>query len=178
MSDKQDYVSEKSNCLNRETSPKSKVRYAVVGLGYIAQVAVLPAFAHAKENSELVALVSGDAMKLKKLARKYKISTTYSYEQYADCLASREVASSLCELREHCFVPPRLRLSALPSTALSSVSHRNIVFLKRPMVGLAKWFDPMAGKVYGMFYQNDSPYLFDSSRFAKAFGFTGTPMAQ
>jgi predicted dehydrogenase len=37
---------------------KDKVRYAVVGLGYIAQIAVLPAFAHATENSELTALVS------------------------------------------------------------------------------------------------------------------------
>ena len=56
------YASEESNRLNPESSPKNKVRYAVVGLGYIAQVAVLPAFAHAKENSELVALVSGDAI--------------------------------------------------------------------------------------------------------------------
>jgi predicted dehydrogenase len=43
-----------------------KVRYAVVGLGYIAQIAVLPAFAKAK-NSELVALVSDDPKKLAKL---------------------------------------------------------------------------------------------------------------
>src|SRR5688572_20424432 len=35
------------------------VRYAVVGLGHIAQVAVLPAFARAR-RSRLVALVSGD----------------------------------------------------------------------------------------------------------------------
>jgi predicted dehydrogenase len=68
-----------------------KIRYAVVGLGYISQVAVLPGFANAKENSELVALVSGDAVKLKSLARKYKVSTTYSYEQYADCLESGNV---------------------------------------------------------------------------------------
>ena len=33
-----------------------KIRYAVVGLGHIAQVAVLPAFAHASANSELAAL--------------------------------------------------------------------------------------------------------------------------
>jgi hypothetical protein len=26
-----------------------------------------------------------------------------------------------------------------------------------------------------MLYQNDSPYLFDSSKFAREFGFTGTP---
>ena len=36
-----------------------KVRYAVVGLGHIAQVAVLPAFKSAG-NSELVAIVSGE----------------------------------------------------------------------------------------------------------------------
>lgn len=36
---------------------KPKIRYAVVGLGYIAQAAVLPAFAKVKD-SELVALVS------------------------------------------------------------------------------------------------------------------------
>src|SRR6187431_1007045 len=46
-----------------------RVRYAVVGLGYIAQVAVLPSFMHARRNSELTALVSDDPVKLKKLAR-------------------------------------------------------------------------------------------------------------
>lgn len=46
---------------------KRKIRYAVVGLGYIAQVAVLPAFAHAAGNSELAALVSDDPEKLAKL---------------------------------------------------------------------------------------------------------------
>ena len=28
-----------------------------------------------------------------------------------------------------------------------------------------------------MLYQNDSPYLFDSSKFAREFGFAGTPYA-
>ena len=36
---------------------KKKIRYAVVGLGHIAQTAVLPAFEHA-ENSELATLVT------------------------------------------------------------------------------------------------------------------------
>src|SRR6476646_4960150 len=50
----------------QDASPATgkKVRYAVVGLGYISQVAVLPAFQHTRENSELVALVSGDATML------------------------------------------------------------------------------------------------------------------
>jgi len=70
------------------TPSSRKIRYAVVGLGYIAQAAVLPAFAHAEENSELAALVSGDPGKLKAVAKRYKVKKTYNYQQYADCLAS------------------------------------------------------------------------------------------
>jgi predicted dehydrogenase len=75
----------------REVVATKKIRYAVVGLGYISQVAVLPGFAHAEENSELVALVSGDADKLKSLAKKYKVPRRYTYEQFGDCLQSGDV---------------------------------------------------------------------------------------
>src|SRR4051812_18880926 len=67
--------------------PPGPVRYAVVGMGHIAQVAVLPAFAHARRNSRLVALVSDDRAKLAALARKYQIDRTYSYDQYEECLS-------------------------------------------------------------------------------------------
>lgn len=73
-----------------KAAPKRKIRYAVVGLGYIAQVAVLPAFANAK-NSELVALVSDDDVKLKKLGRKYKVPLTFSYQDYYRCIESGDV---------------------------------------------------------------------------------------
>jgi len=62
------------------------VRYAVVGLGHIAQVAVLPAFAHARHNSVLAALVSDDARKRRTLGRRYGVSNTYSYDEYEACL--------------------------------------------------------------------------------------------
>lgn len=65
-----------------------KIKYAVVGLGYISQAAILPAFAHAQENSELAALVSGDPGKRKALAKRYRVPYTYTYEEYSDCLAS------------------------------------------------------------------------------------------
>jgi glucose-fructose oxidoreductase len=58
------------------------IRYAVVGLGHIAQVAVLPAFAHAASNSQLTALVSGDPRKLKTLSARYRVPYTYSYAQF------------------------------------------------------------------------------------------------
>ncbi len=40
------------------------------------------------------------------------------------------------------------------------------------------WFDPVVGEIHEMLYQNDSPYLFDSSKYAQAFGFKGTPYAE
>jgi predicted dehydrogenase len=68
-----------------------KIRYAVVGLGHIAQVAVLPAFAHAARNSTLAALVSDDPEKLRQLGQRYDVKLAYSYEQYNDCLRSGDV---------------------------------------------------------------------------------------
>ena len=65
---------------------RGPVRYAVVGLGHIAQVAVLPAFRHAARNSRVTALVSDDPVKRRELARKYRVEGTYSYEQYEACL--------------------------------------------------------------------------------------------
>lgn len=65
---------------------QGRVRYAVVGLGWIAQSAILPAFAGAKGNSELVALISDDATKLRTLGRKYHVDRLYTYEQYDVCL--------------------------------------------------------------------------------------------
>jgi predicted dehydrogenase len=56
-----------------------------VGLGHIAQAAVLPAFAHST-NSTLTALISDDETKLRELSRRYRVPHTYSYEQYDQCL--------------------------------------------------------------------------------------------
>jgi nucleoside-diphosphate-sugar epimerase len=49
--------------------------------------------------------------------------------------------------------------------------------LSRLMLRLAGWFDPLVAESYEMLYQSDSPYLFDSRKFAKEFGFAGTPYA-
>ena len=69
--------------------PKARrgpIRYAVVGLGHIAQVAVLPAFAHAKRNSRLAALVSDDGRKRKVVGQKYRVAETCTYDEYDACL--------------------------------------------------------------------------------------------
>lgn len=69
-------------------SPKAteRLRYAVVGLGHIAQAAILPAFQGAQENSELVALVSDSDNKLAVLGEQYGVSARYGYDDLEDCI--------------------------------------------------------------------------------------------
>src|ERR1044072_991742 len=71
--------------------PRKQVRYAVVGLGHIAQVAVLPAFGNARRNSKLAAFVSGDPVKLAELGERYGVERRCSYEQYDELLKSGDI---------------------------------------------------------------------------------------
>jgi predicted dehydrogenase len=72
----------------RRSRTRRQVRYAVVGLGHIAQNAVLPSFAHAKRNSVLSALVSDDSIKLRTLGRRYRVSSLFTYETFEELLGS------------------------------------------------------------------------------------------
>jgi nucleoside-diphosphate-sugar epimerase len=47
--------------------------------------------------------------------------------------------------------------------------------LSRQMLRVVGWFDPVVRESYEMLYQSDASYLFDSSKFAREFGFAGTP---
>ncbi len=85
----------------RRAGQVKKVRYAVVGLGHIAQVAVLPAFHHARANSLLSALVSGSRVKLSKLSARYGVEHTYSYDRYDECLRSGAVDAIYLALPNH-----------------------------------------------------------------------------
>jgi glucose-fructose oxidoreductase len=80
---------------------KRRVRYAVAGLGHIAQVAVLPAFQHAAENSELVALISDDEEKLEALGRKYRVQHRFGYENFEAGLREAAVDAVYIALPNH-----------------------------------------------------------------------------
>ncbi len=60
---------------------RKKIRYAVVGLGWIAQEVILPGFEGAK-NSELVALVTDDPEKARELGEKYGVTQVVDYNGY------------------------------------------------------------------------------------------------
>jgi predicted dehydrogenase len=66
------------------------VGYAVVGLGHFAEHAVLPGFRDSRK-ARLVALVSGDERKAKRLAKKFGAGDSYHYNNYKQCLDNPQV---------------------------------------------------------------------------------------
>lgn len=67
--------------------PTKKVRYAIVGLGDIAQEDMMPGVGHTG-NSEITALVTGDPEKASALSDKYDVKNTWNYDQFGDALKS------------------------------------------------------------------------------------------
>lgn len=67
------------------------VRFALVGLGDIAQRAVLPAFEHAKKKATLTALVSGEPNKRRVLSRRLNGVIACDYDEYDGLLESGAV---------------------------------------------------------------------------------------
>jgi predicted dehydrogenase len=77
------------------------VRYAVAGLGWIAQQSVLPAFRNAGRNSRLVALVSREADKRQQLAERYDVPITCDDDGYDALLESGDVDAVFIALPNH-----------------------------------------------------------------------------
>lgn len=80
---------------------RGTIRYAVVGLGHIAQAAVLPAFTHARATSQLAALVSDDPDKLKALGERYGVERRVSYDGLDGLLQSGEIDAVYIALPNH-----------------------------------------------------------------------------
>lgn len=76
--------------MKKRKTEGDKIRYAVVGAGWFGQTAILPAFANATENSQLVAIFSGDPDKREELLKTYHVPT-YSYENYDSILSSGDI---------------------------------------------------------------------------------------
>lgn len=68
-----------------------KIRFAVLGLGHIAQIAVLPAFKHANEKCELSAFISDDKEKIEELSKEYKVEKSWSYKEFDQALKMQSI---------------------------------------------------------------------------------------
>ena len=74
----------------RERSDGRKVRYAVVGAGWIAQEDFMPGVEHTG-NSVMTAIVTGDPEKARELAKMYGIEHTTDYDGYDALLKSGNI---------------------------------------------------------------------------------------
>ena len=78
-----------------------RLRFAVVGQGYFAQSSILPAFGHARESCELVALFSDDQSKRESCGASTRSAFALPYEEYDDFLRSGEVQAVYIALPNH-----------------------------------------------------------------------------
>lgn len=77
-----------------------KIRHAVIGQGYISQIAVLPTFAHASKNSELAALIS-DELPNSKNSIIFNVPITGTYDDYDALLRSGKIDAVYIALPNH-----------------------------------------------------------------------------
>lgn len=70
-----------------------KIRYAVVGAGWISQEAFMPSI-HATPNSEITAIVSGSKDTAQKLAEFHGVPNVYSYDEY-DQMLSQDIVDAV-----------------------------------------------------------------------------------
>ena len=82
-------------------SRKKKIRYGVVGLGHIAQVAILPAFPNARKNSVLSAVFSSDATKLDAIGRRHDVPIRASYDDFDKVCRSGDIDAVYIALPNH-----------------------------------------------------------------------------
>lgn len=131
----------------------NKIGYAVVGLGGISQAAVLPAFAHSK-NASLIALVTGDREKGKKLAAQFDARQVFAYDEFEGCLENPDIDAvyvatppgeherysvAAANARKHVLCEKPLAATVEEARNMVDTCRRNGVQL---MTGYRKYFEP------------------------------------
>jgi predicted dehydrogenase len=132
---------------------RKRIGFAVVGLGKIAQGSVLPAFANSR-HAKLIALVSRDRQKAKRLARKFGADAVYSSDEYAACLANTEVSAlyiatppgdhapltiAAAQAGKHVLCEKPLAATSQQSAAMVEACRKNGVLL---MTAYRKYYEP------------------------------------
>src|SRR5579875_3564445 len=84
----------------KDNGSSKKIRYAIVGLGWIAQEVILPGFDGAKKST-LAAFVTGDPKKAAELGKKYDVSQILPYEDYDALLRSGSIDAVYITLPNH-----------------------------------------------------------------------------
>jgi predicted dehydrogenase len=110
-----------------------RVGYAVVGLGSISEVAVLPAFRNSKK-SKLVALVSHDKKRAEQLGAKFGVKDCYAYTDYDRCLSQPGVDAVFIASVNGAHVEQTIRAAAAGKHVLCEKPMANTVADCRRMI--------------------------------------------
>ena len=156
-----------------------KVRYAIVGAGWISQIAFMPAV-EASGNAEMTAIVTGNSEARDKLAAFYGIETTCGYEGYDALLASDAVdavyialpnsmhadfAIRAMKAGKHAIVEKPLAISVAECEAMIAAAEENGVFL---MTAYRLHCEPMTVEVLELLRAGE---IGDVKHFTSTFGF-------
>ena len=132
-----------------------KVGFAVLGLGKIAEVAVLPAFRNCKK-AKLEAVISRDKKKAARFARRFKAKTYYQNDEFEACLKNPAVSAIFiatpngehaeftiraANAGKHVLCEKPLAATAEQSSAMVEACRKNGVLL---MTAYRKYFEPSA----------------------------------
>jgi predicted dehydrogenase len=121
-----------------------RVGYAVVGLGSIAEISVLPAFENSRK-SRLVALVSHDLARAAQLGAKFGVKNCFAYENYDQCLHHSDVEAVFIASVNGAHAEQTIRAAAAGKHVLCEKPLANTVEDCRQMIEACK-----AGRVYLM----------------------------
>ena len=130
-----------------------QVGFAVVGLGALTRVAILPAFTRVK-NARLVALVSRDKKKAAQVAAKHHVPAAYTVDEFTACLSNpavsavyvvtppgthEEFAVASARAGKHVLCEKPLAATAAQSARIVDACRQNGVLL---MTAYRKYFEP------------------------------------
>jgi glucose-fructose oxidoreductase len=175
-----------SRSIRKETGKvlSAPVRFAVIGLGYISQIAVLPSFEHAKRSCRLTALISGDEVKRKRLSKRYGAHHVWDYEHFDEALESdtfdavyialpnhlhREYAVRAARAGKHVLVEKPMALSARDCDAMIRAADEHDV---RLMVAYRLHLDPVSLRAIEI---ARSGRIGEPQSFVSSFGMTVRP---
>jgi predicted dehydrogenase len=112
---------------------KARVGYAVVGLGRIAQQAVLPAFQQSRKAA-LIALFSGDQRKARRLAQKFGAGAWYTYDQFEAGVGNPDIDAVYLASPNGCHAGQTVQAAAAGKHVLCEKPMANSVEQCRAMV--------------------------------------------
>jgi predicted dehydrogenase len=135
-----------------------RVGYAVVGLGHIAEHAVLPGFRHARK-SRLMALVSSDAQKAQRLAKKFGAPTHCTYDRFEECLRNSEIQAVYIATNNSTHLEFTRRAAALGKNVLCEKPLANTAEECRQMLDACRKADVKLMTAYRKYFEPSSVAL-------------------